>query len=157
MFGIKSTLRTQLLKLDEETERRSSGFVERNLLKYCNATGHSGLIDTSGELLEWAQLREKWLSLKLSEKPPQSLEDVRTLIVDLLRNAYNPNALQKDSLAEMKVALEDIRSLKTLYEQPNSEIEPNISHKCIGRLFDLADIEAEALHAFLESVKSELK
>ena len=154
---IKSALIRQLYKLDAETERRSSGFVERNLLKYCNATGHSGLIDTSGELFEWAQLRKEWLRLKLSEKPPQSLEDLRTLVDCILRNKLFENALPTDALVKPIIALENIHKLTILYEQPNAKIHPNISRECIRRLFQLATVEADALHAFLKSLKPYLK
>ena len=157
--GIESTLRTQLYKLDEEAELRSSGFVERNLLKYCNATGHSGFINTSGELLESPPNRKLSLFVisqdgnksRLFEQPAQSLADVRTLVDNLLRRALFADAGPTDALARAGTALLNIRTF--LMKHPDKETYPNISFECTRRLRKFAAIEVDALKAYLKFLK----
>ena len=83
---ISKSLQDQLLKLDVVVEQQSSGFVERNLLKISNATGHFGLIDLDGCLVECTSDGRLIAnphdshnrSVQLAALPPRSLDDVPT-------------------------------------------------------------------------------
>ena len=144
-----------LYKLDAIAELRSRGFVEQNLRKFSIATRHFGLIDLNGELIECtsvgrpiANLQDLHnCSVQLATQPPRSRNDVRTVIGNLLRRSVNADAETTDAAGREQAAMSKINRI---LQEPEDENEPNISSECRKRLRELAEIEAEALKAYLK-------
>ena len=162
---IIDSLQTHLKKLDEFTELRSLGFVERNLRKFSNATGHYGVIDLKGEFIECTS-DGRPLAIptdahnrfeQSSTQPARSLDDLRTVAADLLRSSVLPVDRPTEAAASALDALTKIRTLLPQREEnidrdiSIEEIEPNISFESARRLRNLAIIEADALEAYLKS------
>ena len=151
---ITKSLRDQLLKLDVVVEQQSSRFVERNLLKISNATGHFGLIDLNGCLVECTSDGRLIAnphdshnrSVHLAALPPRSLDDVRTVVADLLRGSVYADVGPTEAVEKAQGDLLKIRTFLTQYKWDNN---PNISPECTKRLRELAEIEADALNDYL--------
>ena len=152
----------ELYALDAVVERQSPGFVEEMLQMFSNSTGHVGLINIEGELLDCApngrpsakpiphdaHNRSVQLQLATQPAPARSLDDVRTVVADLLRRSLYANAGPTEAAVRARAALSKIRMQ---LQQPEEETGPNISLERTRRLRQLAAIEAEALEAYLKS------
>ena len=144
----------QLCKLDAVAEQRSSGFVERNLRKFSNATSHYGLIDLNGEFIECTSDGRPIANPQnaynrpeqLATQPARTLHGVRTVVADLLRGSAYSGAGQPDAAAKLQCNLSTIRT----FLQQRVENHPNISRKWTLRLRELAEIEAAALNVYLK-------
>ena len=158
---LTSLLRLQLYKLDAVAEELSPGFVERNLQKFSNATGHFGLIDLNGEFIECtSDGRRRAIThdthspfVKTATQPARSLDDVRTVVANGLRRFVFLGVHPTVAAARARGFLTNIRAMLNQSKGNQS----NISKECTQRLCELAEIEAEALKAYLESLKPYLK
>ena len=148
-------LKDRLYQLDAIAEERSHGFVERTLRKFSNATGHFGLIDLKGGLIEctsdWRPIPfpkdEQNRPVQLTAQQPRSINDVRAVIDDLLRGYVNADAGPTEAVERAQGDLLKIRTLLKQFEEDNCQ---NISLECTQRLRELAEIEADALDDYLK-------
>ena len=148
-------LRARLNELDAFAEKQSPGFVEQKLRKVSNATGHFGLIDLKGGLIEctsdWRPIAipkdEQNRPVQLTAQPARSLNDVRTVVADLLRGSVYADASPTEAVEKAQGDLLKIRTLLKQFEEDNC---PNISPECSQRLRELAEIEADALDDYLK-------
>ena len=148
-------LKDLLYKLDEIAELRSRGFVERTLRTLSNATGHFGLIDLNGRLIECTSDGRPIANshdshnrnLQLAAQPPRSRDDVRNVIGGLLRHSVFTDADPTDAAGRAQAAMSKINMI---LQEPEDENKPNVSSECRKRLCELAEMEAEALKAYLK-------
>ena len=109
----------QLYALDAVVERLLPGFVEENL----NATGHFGLINIEGELIECSpDVRSIAIpqdvynrSGQLATQPARSLDDVRTVVANRLRRFVFVGVRPTDAATRARDVLTNIR---TILKQP---------------------------------------
>ena len=145
-----------LCKLDAIAELWSPGFVEQTLRKFSDTTGHFGLIDLNGYLVECTSDRRLIVnphdshdrSVHLAALPPRSLDDVRIVVADLLRGSVYADVGPTEAVEK---AQRDLLKIRTFLKQYKWDNYPNISPECTKRLRELAEIEEAALKAYLQN------
>ena len=87
---------------------------------------------------------------QLTAQPARSLYVVHTVVADMLRGFVFADAGPTEAVEK---ALDDLLKIRTLLQQFEEDNYPSISLECTQRLREFAEIEAEALKAYLVSLK----